>query len=1106
MEIIGKIKKWADSFICLVFVLTSLNVFAQNVRNAHGRESDARLGQVNNSQSERFERRVNVGGRRYMDSYGNEWLPDHIYRSGFGYMGMGGTFETTNQISGTENQKIYQSERYQLFGYRFDVPNGHYEIILHFAEIYHKSSGKRLINIEIEDLLVEKHLDIVERVGPNAALKLVYNTKDLGIPIRDERIDIKFTNIKDDTKLSGIEVIQLMEQPTLLRFHPESLDFGADRNDMVLQIENIGATPASWSIEQLSLPKWIRLPIVVDKKLEPGDITSVKLNISRSALSGGIYQDEIIFLANDIKVKLPARVLIAGASDIEIHTKELNFEKGSRNLPLIFSNAGGKPVAWSINADRLPSWVLRIYPNQGRTEIGDSVYANVTVDRSMLAAANHQTMLPIRYQGGSKTVSLKISVPENKRRIIYVNSSASGLSHGKSWQNAFTRIKDAIQSVGHLTASERVEIWVAEGIYYEFDILVKSGIELYGGFRGDETTRLERDDVWSRPTIIDAGKRGRCLECQHRTVIDGFVIQNGRDWSSGDGKGAAVLLYENDVKIRNNLIRTNIDSWAGALFVEGDDPTKRVPGHSPMIEYNVLTGNFSNYCAAAIEVRATKATIRNNTIVNNIGYGLEINTVLSSVKELIYGDFYNNIITDNYRHQLKNDVWAEARKSTNYSYVGTQWDLRGDYPPYSHGIGNIFGDVAQNKPGFLDAENGDYRLKENSVCIDAGNPVKGKDEDGSRSDLGAFPFNKDRTDLRITPLRLDFGSKSRIETITLSANGGTSVHWRAAGFSNAGDCFIFEPREGVIKSGEKMNIHISVDRNRLNDGHYQGFFAVMTDEQSYEGTISFHVNNRQPEIELQKNLIEIDAEIQGDNPPAQRVMVFNNGFGNLIWKAEKKFNHDWLQIEKAAGRSRDEIVLHFDTSRLGFGEYHENIIVYPYNAKSRSVILPITLKMEPGKFVYEIEAEKSNKPPKTGWKISYNDGAECIQSTISSIEAPNLNTRMDYDFEVADGVEFIYVFAEIDVNQSRSNDSFWFMVNDSDPCLWDHVNYHTDGWSREWVYQKYRDEKHMFVVIPGKNTLNLFTRETGGYINWMVITNDPDIDIDSYRFGSGRLK
>ena len=49
------------------------------------------------------------------------------------------------------------------------------------------------------------------------------------------------------------------------------------------------------------------------------------------------------------------------------------------------------------------------------------------------------------------------------------------------------------------------------------------------------------------------------------------------------------------------------------------------------------------------------------------------------------------------------------------------------------------GSISQD-PLFVDAENGDYRLQIDSPCIDAGDPDSPRDPDGSRADMGAFPF------------------------------------------------------------------------------------------------------------------------------------------------------------------------------------------------------------------------------------------------------------------------------------------------------------------------------------------------------------------------------
>ncbi|MCU0645770.1 MAG: right-handed parallel beta-helix repeat-containing protein, partial [bacterium] len=622
---------------------------------------------------------------------------------------------------------------------------------------------------------------------------------------------------------------------------------------------------------------------------------------------------------------------------------------------------------------------------------------------------------------------------------------------------------------------------------------------------GDETIRAERIDSWSHPTIIDGEKRGRCFACEHRTVIDGFVIQNGRDWSAGEGKGAAILAYNNDVQIRNNLIQNNVDSWAGAVFIDGFETRKNVAGAAPLIENNVFINNFSIYCAAAIEMRGSTATVRHNTIVKNQGFGLEIQPLLGQLPQIIYGDFYNNIITNNVRLE-PNDVWGEARKVSNYSYVGCRWSLNGEFGTYNYGKENIFGDATGQKPGFIDEKNRDFRLRADSPCIDAGNPTSSADPDGTRPDLGAFPFHHHQPELKIAQSGIFFDSNISEQKLTLSAYGGKPTPWRIAAYSPAGEIISAKPQSGVLRNGERIKITINVDPSRLANGIYDGHLAVMTPWQSVETKLSIVVNRSMPEIMLSRTPLEIEAIMEGPKPAPRQIAIRNAGSGGFTWTAQKKLNSDWLLLRTAAGKAGDDLTIEFNTTGLRFGEYHEIIRIDAPAAINKTVDFPVMLKMNPRKFVYEIEAEKSPSLPNIGWSVAENNGTPCLQSLKNNIEMPDENTRIDYEFDVPDGVEYVYVFAEINMIPERNKISYWAMVNGYDLCPWDYIIPPNKGWFRSWIYHKMRDEQHTFVVMPGKNKLNLSSRERGGFINWVVITNDPEINIETYRFGTQQKK
>ena len=102
------------------------------------------LNQVN---EKTFELAVNVGSNCFfIDPINNvTWLPDQEYKSGsFGYVG-GVIFRTSenrighqSEVNQTRNVPLYQTFRYGLTDYKFDVPDGEYEVELHFADMGNK--------------------------------------------------------------------------------------------------------------------------------------------------------------------------------------------------------------------------------------------------------------------------------------------------------------------------------------------------------------------------------------------------------------------------------------------------------------------------------------------------------------------------------------------------------------------------------------------------------------------------------------------------------------------------------------------------------------------------------------------------------------------------------------------------------------------------------------------------------------------------------------------------------------------------------------------------------------------------------------------------------
>lgn len=87
-----------------------------------------------------------LGAKRfYIDNQEHQlWMPDQPYRKGsWGYIG-GEPFKGTNNrisygsdknILGTENDPVYQTQQVGIKQFKFDVPDGEYDLSLHFAEL-----------------------------------------------------------------------------------------------------------------------------------------------------------------------------------------------------------------------------------------------------------------------------------------------------------------------------------------------------------------------------------------------------------------------------------------------------------------------------------------------------------------------------------------------------------------------------------------------------------------------------------------------------------------------------------------------------------------------------------------------------------------------------------------------------------------------------------------------------------------------------------------------------------------------------------------------------------------------------------------------------------
>ncbi|MDZ7795856.1 MAG: hypothetical protein U5N56_01920 [Candidatus Marinimicrobia bacterium] len=171
------------------------------------------------------------------------------------------------------------------------------------------------------------------------------------------------------------------------------------------------------------------------------------------------------------------------------------------------------------------------------------------------------------------------------------------------------------------------EIWVAEGTYYPGDqrtdsFNLKSGVKLYGGFKGGETMLGQRN-VWSNPTILsgDIGVIGDNNDNSYHvlnatgnmttvgTALDGFRIEDGYADNGDDGAG---LVLQNGASplITHCIFRNNISTGnGGAVALSGNDT-------EPVFEYCLFHDNEA-VSGAALNVPSIAGNVRTINIGNS---------------------------------------------------------------------------------------------------------------------------------------------------------------------------------------------------------------------------------------------------------------------------------------------------------------------------------------------------------------------------------------------------------------------------------------------------------------------------------------------------------
>ena len=347
---------------------------------------------------------------------------------------------------------------------------------------------------------------------------------------------------------------------------------------------------------------------------------------------------------------------------------------------------------------------------------------------------------------------------------FYVDRSVATSGDGKSWAAAFKKVQEGVDA-----ASDGDTVIVAQGTYVESVRFKGKNVVLRSTDPLDPSvvaqTIIDGKKIW--PVIVFDG-----IESE-RCALSGFTIRNG---VAGYGGGIFGTRH-NRATIQNNVITGNSALWgAGVLSCDGLISNNIIKGNSAgqyggglaycngIIENNTISNNSAQeggglaYCHGSIQnntishnsvthygggLSGCEGVIQNNRIEGNSAEngagvyhcgGRLVNNLIIRNSAVHGGGIYhcggaiqNNTITGNSADYgggiclcpatiRNNIIWGNTARLAQDELYET------NVPSFScirgwtgGGTGNISDD-----PRFVDADAGDYRLGDDSPCIDTG--------------------------------------------------------------------------------------------------------------------------------------------------------------------------------------------------------------------------------------------------------------------------------------------------------------------------------------------------------------------------------------------------
>jgi hypothetical protein len=303
------------------------------------------------------------------------------------------------------------------------------------------------------------------------------------------------------------------------------------------------------------------------------------------------------------------------------------------------------------------------------------------------------------------------------------------------------------------------------------------------------------------------GDSGGGIYCEDSSpTIEGNIILS--NWTDMNGGGIYCGLNSSAEILENRIIGNYADNTGGGIWCGSSSIT---------ITGNIISGNTGLWGGGGIFLNDASPVITGTVISHNTAYWggglfcwdaspvITTSTITMNLAQTEGGGTYcyyeaSPIITNSI-------LWADTPDEV-YVDTGTPDVTYSDIDGGWTGEGNIDSD-----PVFVLADKKDFRLLWESECIDRGDPSL-TDPDGTRSDIGAFPFNQDDfLTLYLTPdtTRVNGGDELGVTYTCINRWTQSESFWLLTKVTLPGGASvdIIGPRQFTIPADHTAQVHLS---------------------------------------------------------------------------------------------------------------------------------------------------------------------------------------------------------------------------------------------------------------------------------------------------------